>query len=141
MAPIITAFSLPIGALAEKALKPVVPSEFPFTIRVTSEVLESNGINIFIITLFIFSTFEQKLKSTINFSPSVCVRILGSTAGESVRMEWSQLLPGKGFIGGECWEEGQGSSEEEKAEREREKQTKDKGRQMGYQRKEAENRS
>uniref|UniRef100_A0A670I5T4 Polynucleotide phosphorylase 1 n=1 Tax=Podarcis muralis TaxID=64176 RepID=A0A670I5T4_PODMU len=31
------------GALAEKALKPVIPSEFPFTIRVTSEVLESNG--------------------------------------------------------------------------------------------------
>ncbi|XP_061083928.1 polyribonucleotide nucleotidyltransferase 1, mitochondrial [Conger conger] len=31
------------GALAEKALKPVIPSNFPFTIRVTSEVLESNG--------------------------------------------------------------------------------------------------
>ncbi|KAI1886399.1 hypothetical protein AGOR_G00213620 [Albula goreensis] len=31
------------GALAEKALKPVIPSSFPFTIRVTSEVLESNG--------------------------------------------------------------------------------------------------
>ncbi|ETE71379.1 Polyribonucleotide nucleotidyltransferase 1, mitochondrial, partial [Ophiophagus hannah] len=31
------------GALAEKALKPVIPSKFPFTIRVTSEVLESNG--------------------------------------------------------------------------------------------------
>uniref|UniRef100_A0A803SN41 polyribonucleotide nucleotidyltransferase n=1 Tax=Anolis carolinensis TaxID=28377 RepID=A0A803SN41_ANOCA len=31
------------GALAEKALKPVIPNEFPFTIRVTSEVLESNG--------------------------------------------------------------------------------------------------
>ncbi|TRY74143.1 hypothetical protein DNTS_026686 [Danionella cerebrum] len=31
------------GALAEKALRPVVPSNFPFTIRVTSEVLESNG--------------------------------------------------------------------------------------------------
>ncbi|XP_025057355.1 polyribonucleotide nucleotidyltransferase 1, mitochondrial isoform X2 [Alligator sinensis] len=31
------------GALAEKALKPVVPQDFPFTIRVTSEVLESNG--------------------------------------------------------------------------------------------------
>ncbi|XP_062979872.1 polyribonucleotide nucleotidyltransferase 1, mitochondrial [Elgaria multicarinata webbii] len=31
------------GALAEKALKPVIPSGFPFTIRVTSEVLESNG--------------------------------------------------------------------------------------------------
>ena len=32
------------GALAEKALRPVVPSNEPFTIRLTSEVLESNGI-------------------------------------------------------------------------------------------------
>ncbi|XP_038065910.1 polyribonucleotide nucleotidyltransferase 1, mitochondrial-like [Patiria miniata] len=31
------------GALAEKSLKPVIPSDFPFTIRLTSEVLESNG--------------------------------------------------------------------------------------------------
>ena len=33
------------GALAEKALKPVVPSqeEFPYTIRLVSEALESNG--------------------------------------------------------------------------------------------------
>ncbi|XP_024210126.1 polyribonucleotide nucleotidyltransferase 1, mitochondrial isoform X2 [Pan troglodytes] len=31
------------GALAEKALYPVIPRDFPFTIRVTSEVLESNG--------------------------------------------------------------------------------------------------
>ncbi|XP_055384858.1 polyribonucleotide nucleotidyltransferase 1, mitochondrial [Condylostylus longicornis] len=31
------------GALAEKALVPVIPSDFPFTIRLTSEVLESNG--------------------------------------------------------------------------------------------------
>ncbi|XP_027476529.1 polyribonucleotide nucleotidyltransferase 1, mitochondrial isoform X1 [Zalophus californianus] len=31
------------GALAEKALHPVIPKDFPFTIRVTSEVLESNG--------------------------------------------------------------------------------------------------
>lgn len=31
------------GALAEKALKPVIPKDFPFTIRVTAEVLESNG--------------------------------------------------------------------------------------------------
>ncbi len=33
------------GALAERALKPVVPDEetFPYTIRVVSEVLESNG--------------------------------------------------------------------------------------------------
>lgn len=31
------------GALAEKGLRPVVPSDFPFCIRLTSEVLESNG--------------------------------------------------------------------------------------------------
>ncbi|XP_071015471.1 polyribonucleotide nucleotidyltransferase 1, mitochondrial-like isoform X2 [Oncorhynchus clarkii lewisi] len=31
------------GALAEKSLRPVIPKDFPFTIRVTSEVLESNG--------------------------------------------------------------------------------------------------
>ncbi|XP_075059947.1 polyribonucleotide nucleotidyltransferase 1, mitochondrial [Mixophyes fleayi] len=31
------------GALAEKALKAVIPKDFPFTIRVTAEVLESNG--------------------------------------------------------------------------------------------------
>ncbi|XP_036876337.2 polyribonucleotide nucleotidyltransferase 1, mitochondrial isoform X2 [Manis javanica] len=31
------------GALAEKALYPVIPKDFPFTMRVTSEVLESNG--------------------------------------------------------------------------------------------------
>ncbi|XP_018432129.1 PREDICTED: polyribonucleotide nucleotidyltransferase 1, mitochondrial [Nanorana parkeri] len=31
------------GALAEKALRPIIPKDYPFTIRVTSEVLESNG--------------------------------------------------------------------------------------------------
>ncbi|XP_076259411.1 polyribonucleotide nucleotidyltransferase 1 isoform X1 [Rhynchophorus ferrugineus] len=31
------------GALAEKGLKPIIPNDFPFTIRLTSEVLESNG--------------------------------------------------------------------------------------------------
>ncbi|XP_018308454.1 polyribonucleotide nucleotidyltransferase 1, mitochondrial isoform X2 [Mycetomoellerius zeteki] len=31
------------GALAEKALRPVLPKNYPFTIRLTSEVLESNG--------------------------------------------------------------------------------------------------
>ena len=36
------------GALAERALKPIIPQDFPFTIRVTSEVLESNGIRIFL---------------------------------------------------------------------------------------------
>lgn len=31
------------GALAEKSLRPLVPNDFPFTIRLTAEVLESNG--------------------------------------------------------------------------------------------------
>ena len=31
------------GALAEKGIRPVVPNDYPFTIRLTSEVLESNG--------------------------------------------------------------------------------------------------
>ncbi|XP_010783292.1 polyribonucleotide nucleotidyltransferase 1, mitochondrial [Notothenia coriiceps] len=31
------------GALAEKALRPIIPKDFPFTIRVTAEVMESNG--------------------------------------------------------------------------------------------------
>lgn len=31
------------GALAEKSLRPLVPDEFPFTIRLSCEVLESNG--------------------------------------------------------------------------------------------------
>ena len=31
------------GALAEKALKAILPTNWPFTIRLTSEVLESNG--------------------------------------------------------------------------------------------------
>lgn len=35
------------GALAEKALRAIIPKNFPFTIRLTSEVLESNGISIF----------------------------------------------------------------------------------------------
>ena len=32
-----------LGNLAEKALEPVVPKDFPFAIRLTSQVLESNG--------------------------------------------------------------------------------------------------
>nr|XP_040231862.2 polyribonucleotide nucleotidyltransferase 1, mitochondrial [Anopheles coluzzii] len=31
------------GALAEKGLVPIIPNEHPFTVRLTSEVLESNG--------------------------------------------------------------------------------------------------
>lgn len=31
------------GALAERGLRSVVPDNFPFTIRLTAEVLESNG--------------------------------------------------------------------------------------------------
>jgi len=33
-----------VGALAEKALHPVIPTDYPFTIRLTAEVLESNGV-------------------------------------------------------------------------------------------------
>jgi len=36
------------GALAEKALRPVVPTGFPFTIRLTAEVFESNGLYLYI---------------------------------------------------------------------------------------------
>jgi len=35
-----------LGALAEKALHAVIPTEYPFTIRLTAEVLESNGLYI-----------------------------------------------------------------------------------------------
>ena len=31
------------GNLAEMALEPVVPKDFPFAVRLTSQVLESNG--------------------------------------------------------------------------------------------------
>lgn len=31
------------GALAERGIRPVIPKDFPFAIRLTSEVLESNG--------------------------------------------------------------------------------------------------
>lgn len=31
------------GALAEKGLLPIIPQDHPFAIRLTSEVLESNG--------------------------------------------------------------------------------------------------
>lgn len=31
------------GALAERGLLPIIPNNYPFTIRLTSEVLESNG--------------------------------------------------------------------------------------------------
>ena len=32
-----------LGNLAEMALEPVVPKDFPYTVRLTSQVLESNG--------------------------------------------------------------------------------------------------
>lgn len=31
------------GALAERGLLPILPNDYPFTVRLTSEVLESNG--------------------------------------------------------------------------------------------------
>ena len=36
------------GALAEKGLRAVIPGDSPFTIRLTSEVLESNGEDCFV---------------------------------------------------------------------------------------------
>lgn len=36
-------YFLSTGNLAEKALVPVVPKDYPFAIRLTSQVLESNG--------------------------------------------------------------------------------------------------
>ena len=36
-------FFFHLGNLAEMALEPVVPKDFPFAIRLTSQVLESNG--------------------------------------------------------------------------------------------------
>lgn len=33
------------GALAEKGLLSIIPKDYPFTIRLTSEVLESNGMH------------------------------------------------------------------------------------------------
>lgn len=41
------------GALAERGLRAVLPKDYPFTIRLTSEVLESNGMIIFLITYFL----------------------------------------------------------------------------------------
>ena len=40
-----------VGALAEKALHPVIPSDYPFTIRLTAEVLESNGVYMNIVSV------------------------------------------------------------------------------------------
>lgn len=34
------------GALAEKGLLSIIPKDYPFTIRLTSEVLESNGMHV-----------------------------------------------------------------------------------------------
>ena len=31
------------GALAEKAILPLIPKDFPFTIRLSSQVVDSNG--------------------------------------------------------------------------------------------------
>ena len=36
-------YFLSAGNLAEKALEPVVPKDYPFAVRLTSQVLESNG--------------------------------------------------------------------------------------------------
>ena len=41
--PIVQPFFVYAGNLAEMALEPIVPKDFPFAIRLTSQVLESNG--------------------------------------------------------------------------------------------------
>jgi polyribonucleotide nucleotidyltransferase len=43
-----------IGALAEKALVPMVPENYPFTIRLTTEVLESNGLRFMFFLLLMY---------------------------------------------------------------------------------------
>lgn len=43
------------GALAEKGLLTIIPKDYPFAIRLTSEVLESNGMDWFIHLTQIFS--------------------------------------------------------------------------------------
>lgn len=54
-----------LGALAEKALYPVIPKDFPFTIRVTSEVLESNGM---VLKYFFPNQKDQILYYILSFS-------------------------------------------------------------------------
>ena len=48
-----------LGALAEKALRPVLPADFPFTVRLTAEVLESNGRHIVILLLRYISDYSK----------------------------------------------------------------------------------
>lgn len=49
------------GALAEKGLLPILPPDHPFTIRLTSEVLESNGV------------YSTKQNAPIEFKKNVVV--------------------------------------------------------------------
>ena len=55
-----------LGALAEKSLRPVIPSNFPFTIRLTAEVLESNGKSSSFFHRLIFSALEKRMMYTEN---------------------------------------------------------------------------
>jgi len=57
-----------IGALAEKALHPIIPTEYPFTIRLTAEVLESNGMCIDGI-LLLKVHYEQRTNCILYSSP------------------------------------------------------------------------
>ena len=41
------------GALAEHALRPLLPNDFPFTIRISSQVTDSNGNYIKLISLLL----------------------------------------------------------------------------------------
>ncbi|EPY88717.1 hypothetical protein CB1_000157023 [Camelus ferus] len=63
------------GALAEKALYPVIPKDFPFTIRVTSEVLESNGVTISQVdeeTFSVFAPTPSAMHEARDFITEIC---------------------------------------------------------------------
>ena len=76
-------FHIFTGALAEKAFLPVLPPQFPFTIRVTSQVLDSNG-TVHPLCLTHSLPFSLSLFLTLPLSPtSVFLRISLFVAGSS----------------------------------------------------------
>lgn len=50
------------GALAERGLLPIIPSNYPFTIRLTSEVLESNGNSVGFFFAYSCTSFYLRFK-------------------------------------------------------------------------------
>ena len=53
------------GALAEHALRPLLPNDFPFTIRVSSQVTDSNGNSIKINSLYLFAWLGSSSMATV----------------------------------------------------------------------------